>query len=402
MATNSNGDFIRSVFPTIVNRAGDIFGALFCNEEGTGTFESALDDLDASRLEWQGDASNLYNQTGSQLEKTRRLLSPFNSHLSDTDEQIIKRLYTLFYREGDTLWGTKWDIINCVRYYLEIYDIYIVNNAQNYSASVLSNGDFEENTGSEEEGTLTPAGWTLSGSVTYSSEDDEHFENSHGIAFTGSDGVCSQSVTLSESSLYFLHFFLTGKVRVAIVGPDGLYWNAESEAWQEDEYYTAFENTSSDDWQQQSMHFTSDAAGSYTVIFQGDEEDAAGCIDLVMLFLKDITPSYLLIAVYNGDSTVVTQGAYYAKDGSDDDESREANGWDYDTFSYLAPDETPAGMDYSLVGFYPGLAGSFTKWLLTNEILKVLSPAGVLYYIEILDRTTTSSSESESESDSDS
>lgn len=392
MAANTNGDFIRSVFPSIVNRKGDIFGALLANDEGTGTLEVLLDDLDTSRLEWQGDSDNVYNQTGSQLEKTRRLLSPFKSHLSDTDAQIVKRLYTLLYRTGDTLWGTKWDIINCVRYYLEVYDVFIVNNAQNYSSSLLSNGDFEENTGSEDEGTLTPAGWTLSGSATYSSEDDEHFENSHGVAFTASDGVCSQSVSLAADSIYWLHFFLSGTIRVAIVDAAGLYWNADSEEWQEEECYTVFENTSSDDWQEQSMHFTTGDAGEYTVIFAGDEGGSKGAIDYVMLFLNTTSPSYLLVAVYNGDSTVVTAGAYYANSGSDDDATWQASGLDFDSFHYYAPDDTPAGTDYSLVGFYPGIAGSFTQQLLTNEILKVLSPAGVLYYIEILDRTTSSDS----------
>ena len=391
MAANSNGDFIKSVFPSIVNRKGDIFAALFANDEGTGTLEVLFDDLEESRLQWQGDSDDVYSQTGSQLEKTRRLLSPFNRHLSDTDAQIVKRLCTLLYREGDTLWGTKWDIINCVRYYLEVYDVFIVNNAQDYASSVLSNGDFEENT-EDTDGTLLPTGWTISGSATYSSEDDEHFEESHGMAFSGSDGTCSQTVTLAASSIYWLHFFLSGVIRVAIVDSEGLYWNADSETWQEDECYAVFENTSSDDWQEQSLHFTSGEAGEYTVIFQGDEAGEKGCVDLAMMFLNTTAPCFLVVAVFNGDSSVVTEGAHYAGGSSDDDEARAANGWDYDTFRHYAPDETVAGMDYSLVGFYPGLAGSFTQQLLTEEILKVLSPAGVLYYAEILDRVSSSSS----------
>ena len=393
MAANSNGDFIRSVFPSIVNRTGEVFGALFANDEGTGTLEVLFDDLEASRLEWQGDSDDVYNQTGSQLEKTRRLLSPFNRHLSDTDAQIVKRLYTLFYREGDTLWGTKWDIINCVRYYLEVYDVFIVNNAQDYASSVLSNGDFEENT-EDTSGTLIPTGWTVSGSVTYSSEDDEHFEQSHGMAFSGSDGACSQVVTLEASSIYWLHFFLSGVIRVALVDADGLYWNADSEAWTSDECYATFENTSSDDWQEQSLHFTTGSTGEYTLIFQGAEDDSKGCVDFAMMFLNTTAPSYLVVAVFNGDSSVVSEGAHYAEstdDGNDSKETWAANSWDFDSFNYYAPEDTPAGMDYSLVGFYPGLAGSFTQQLLTEEILKVLSPAGVAYYAEILDRTSSSS-----------
>ena len=394
MAANTTGDFIRSVFPSIVNRTGDVFGALFANEEGKGTLEVLFDDLEESRLQWQGDSDNVYNQTGSQLEKTRRLLSPFNRHLSDTDTQIVKRLYTLLYRTGDTLWGTKWDIINCVRYYLEVYDVFIVNNAQDYASSLLSNGDFEENT-EDTSGTLVPTGWTVSGSATYSSEDDEHFEESHGMAFTAADGVCSQSVTLEAASIYWLHFFLSGIIRVALVDPDGLYWDADALSWTSDECFATFENTSSDDWQEQSLHFTTGDAGVYTLIFQGAEDESKGCVDLAMMFLNTTAPSYLVVAVYNGDTSVMIDGAHYAVQGADSEETWAAEGWDFDSFHYFAPEETPAGMDYSLVGFYPGLSGSFTQLLLTNEILKVLSPAGVSYYAEILDRTSSSSSDDE-------
>lgn len=45
MAVNSIGDFIISVFPTLVNKSGKTFKALLADGEGGGTVESIFEDL---------------------------------------------------------------------------------------------------------------------------------------------------------------------------------------------------------------------------------------------------------------------------------------------------------------------------------------------------------------------
>ena len=46
MATNSVGDFIRSVFPTIVSKSGKTFRALLTDGDGGGTIEKVFSVLE--------------------------------------------------------------------------------------------------------------------------------------------------------------------------------------------------------------------------------------------------------------------------------------------------------------------------------------------------------------------
>lgn len=383
-AVNSVGDFIRSVFPSIVNRKSEIFEALLCNEDEDGAIESVFAALEEERQEWQESKNDVYNQTGDQLEKTRRLFSAFERYAIDYDANILKRLKTLFYREGGTLWGTKWDIIRCVRYYLEIYKVYVVNNTADWTENLLQNGDFETNGGDTSGGELLPTGWEVSGDASYSDEADECFENTYGMAFSGETGRLSQSAELAANSLYFLHFFLYGKIRVAITDASGLYWNEESEAWQEAEHWQAFENA--DEFQSVSLRFWTADAGEYAVVFAGDEDGEKGCVDYVMLNLKTLAPTFSVIAVFDGESNLISTGASYAAGGDDAQEKAANPKWDYDNFSYLAPTDTSGITDYGQIGFYAGIAGSLTKQILLTEIMRVLKPAGVTCFVEILDK----------------
>ena len=62
MAVNSIGDFIKSVFPTLVNKSGKIFKALLADGEGGGTIESIFEDLEETRKAWTENKS-IYRRT---------------------------------------------------------------------------------------------------------------------------------------------------------------------------------------------------------------------------------------------------------------------------------------------------------------------------------------------------
>lgn len=70
MAVNTVGDFIKSVFPTLINKKKSVFSALFANDSKTGTIETIFNELEETRKVWEIDSANIYNQTGEQLEKT--------------------------------------------------------------------------------------------------------------------------------------------------------------------------------------------------------------------------------------------------------------------------------------------------------------------------------------------
>src|SRR5574344_1208591 len=101
MAVNTVGDFIKSVFPTLINKKKSVFSALFANDSKTGTIETIFNELEETRKVWEIDSANIYNQTGEQLEKTLALFSVLERVNSDTDHTILARLRLLFYRNGD-------------------------------------------------------------------------------------------------------------------------------------------------------------------------------------------------------------------------------------------------------------------------------------------------------------
>ena len=62
-AVNSVGDFIKSVFPSIVNKNGKVFKALLTDGEGGGAIETVFRDLELTRRAWAKDGS-VYSQDG--------------------------------------------------------------------------------------------------------------------------------------------------------------------------------------------------------------------------------------------------------------------------------------------------------------------------------------------------
>lgn len=62
-AVNSVGDFIKSVFSSIVNKNGKVFKALLTDGEGGGAIETVFGDLEQTRRAWAKDGS-VYSQDG--------------------------------------------------------------------------------------------------------------------------------------------------------------------------------------------------------------------------------------------------------------------------------------------------------------------------------------------------
>ena len=57
MAVNTVGDFIKSVFPTLINKKKSVFSALFANDSKTGTIETIFNELEETRKVWEIDSA---------------------------------------------------------------------------------------------------------------------------------------------------------------------------------------------------------------------------------------------------------------------------------------------------------------------------------------------------------
>ena len=209
MAVNSIGDFIKSVFPTLVNKSGKIFKALLADGEGGGTIESIFEDLEETRKTWTENKS-IYTQSGEQLQKTLAVFSVISQLQNESEATFLKRNELLFYRNGDKVWGDKWNILNIFKTFFNNQNVYLVNNTEKFEENLLEDGNFERKNA-----------WTL---TDCSYEHEARFEETTGVLFNAS-GTCAQSVSVSKDTSYFLHFFLKGNIRVQIKDNNNRYWN---------------------------------------------------------------------------------------------------------------------------------------------------------------------------------
>jgi hypothetical protein len=209
---NSVGDFIRGVFSALVNKDDEIFKALFASSDNgsPGTVEKIFGDLEETRDKWC-NTPDVYEQAEEMLEKTLSFFSFLSRTYEESDASFKERNRLLYIRDGDTIWGDRWDIIKLFKSYFKTEFVYIVNDTDDKNNNLLSDGDFEEQNGA----------WALD-SCDYSQE--ARFSERFGLHFDNY-GKCCQTVScIQPDSTYFLHFFQNGNLDAEIKDNNGRYW----------------------------------------------------------------------------------------------------------------------------------------------------------------------------------
>lgn len=329
MAVNSIGDFIKSVFPTLVNKSGKTFKALLADGEGGGAIESIFEDLEETRKAWTENKS-IYTQSGEQLQKSLAVFSVISQLQDESEATYLKRNELLFYRNGDKVWGDKWNVLNIFKAFFNNENVYLVNNTEPFEDNLLEDGNFERK-----------YAWTLE-DCTYKHE--ARFEETTGVLFNAS-GTCLQSVNVAKDTSYFLHFFLKGNIRVQIKDNNGRYWNpkgGEFGSWSSAEYSLHFESS---DWDNKSFYFITDVnVASVQVIFLY-EPGYYAFLDYVRLNEKTGTSTFSLIAVFEG---VYSDETANLAPGTNDD----IVAFDYDTMGFHSPSGEDAGeTDYDSLSY---------------------------------------------------
>lgn len=319
MAANSIGDFIRSVFSTMVNKNGTMFKALLADKNTSdGTIEKIFSDLEETRKAWT-DVHSIYDMTGEMFEKTTALFSVLTMLTTDTEETYLNRLKLLFYRNGHEIWGSRYDILDIFKTFFGNGKVYIVNNTDD--ENFLKNGNFDKY-----------EGWTLD-NCSFSRE--ARFEGTAGIYFNAS-GFLSQSVDVESSTTYFLHFFLKGNIRVKITDNSGRCWNpgsGETGGWANTEHYVSF---ASGEWDNKSIFFITDENVSSVAITFAYESGYSAYLDYARLNKKTGASTFSLIALFEG--TASSKTAHFAP-GKDDPIAAPA---DYKKYGYYAAGDEDA------------------------------------------------------------
>lgn len=329
MAVNTIGDFIRSVFSAMVNKNGNTFKALLSDGSGGGTVEKIFSGLDDTRKAWT-DVKSFYDMRGEMFEKITALFSVLTMLPDDTEQTYMNRLKLLFYRNGHTLWGTRFDILEIFRT-LTNSEVYIVNNTD--EENLIENGNFERKTA-----------WVLE-DCTY--EREARFEEATGILFNAS-GFLSQTVYVNIDTAYFLHFFLKGNIRVKIVNNKGQYWNpngGETGSWGSAEYYMSF---GAEEWQGKSLFFITEAGISNITVTFAFEPGKYAFLDYIRMNEKTGASTFSLIMVFAGKYNDKT--AHFAPGEADPIIAIS----DYTKYGFYAPGEEDIGKTAEGVSHYMG------------------------------------------------
>jgi hypothetical protein len=340
----------------MVNKDDEIFKALFSSpnpEEPAGALEEMFNLVEESRNEWC-NGSDVYSQSGEMLEKSMSFFSVLKRPYGENDESYKKLNEILFYRNGDGLWGDKWDILNIFKVYFNIQDIFIVNDTNHISENLFLDGDFEEKNA-----------WMLEGCVY---DESARFSEGTGILFDA-PGSCWQSVNVDIDSAYFVHFFLDGHIRVQIRDNNERYWDAgrgEFGEWTDSKKATDF---STNQWDAGRLYFlTDERVKNVSISFVGINDDIA-MLDYVRLFKKGNYSSFTLIASFTGLYTVDSLSMAPGKSDTEND----GININYDIMSYIG---------------HSNLFGNdmIKPESVYTQILEIVKPGGISCYIELLTR----------------
>lgn len=352
---------IRGNFPKTIDKSKPIFSALIANDNGDASIQKQLQNMLDYMKEWTS-TPDVYEQSGLMLEKTISFFSYLQAFADETETSLKNRFKAIFVRNHDTRWGTPFDVKNVFRQYFPHAEIYLVENVNKIDstepelANLFEDGDIS---------TATPDAWTL---VNCSATKDARFSKSYGIEMDQADGVLSQTVNISSSSTYFLHFFLKGKINVVIESDNNKFWNNTTKTWAVTKVSNTFEL---EDWDNISLFFIIGSLDS-SVTISFEYVDTLTYIDYFRLFKKQPYGSFTVIAHFEGDSAV---GAFGLAAGDDDP-------------NIETVEETPPQPRYGNYGYYDksylsGVPIGFATDIY-EDLLNYLRAQGIRAFLDIV------------------
>jgi len=277
---------------TGINKEDPVINAVLSDKNGKGATANELEAL-LKFINYFTKTDNVLNHKGESLEMIVNLFTKFRRRYNEEDRVLLRRMFALTYRNGDTIWGNVLNLKNIIKLVFPNIECFIAENTN--KRSILPGGDFESDDI-----------WTLDGDAVF--DYNARFSNMHGLLFYGRNGEsCTQIIEEHFiSGNYAFHFMLKGKCGVIIKREDGKYWNGNDQIfsgdvvleWVDDEYINIFDK--SDNWDNAFCFLVlPEDINKLTIKFVSIEGETA-FIDHVRLFTKPINPSYTIIMQYFG------------------------------------------------------------------------------------------------------
>ncbi len=359
------GDVLRESWSGNIDKNGEVFGAVFANDERNGAVEKCFTEIKEFCRTYTATPS-VYEQTDEMLDKTVSFFSFLERFFNESDDSLKNRFRAIFYRNGNTTWGTPYDVKTVFKEYFHASDIYLLESTNDVDDSLLqmiSDTDFESGTTK-----WKFSGCGLTGKASFSKAKGCEFPSS------ATDENAAQTITVNNSHVYFIHWFMNGNLRVRIKNnTTGLFWNSSAKTWNGSECFAEFEASK---WSNKSLFF------SLKNIETGDSEieisfwnvHCKSCyLDYVLCFEKQLYPSFTLVVHYTGE---MAKNAMSIAEGSKD--SLEEN----------IPENIAVKKEnwgYYNDAFITGPQSGYADDVYT-ELLEYVRSVGVKAYIEFLTR----------------
>jgi hypothetical protein len=277
---------------TGINKEDPIIKAVISDSNGEGALANELNQL-FEFINYYTRNDDVKNHHGRSLEMITQIFTKMRRRVNESDPILLRRLFALTHRKGDTIWGNTLNLKHIFETYFDGINCFIAENTNR--ENILPNGDFENNDF-----------WQLGGGASY--EYKARFSGLRGLLFNGEDGeFCAQTVErLFDAGNYTLHFMLKGQCGVIIQREDGKYCNANSQefsgdkvlTWEDDEIINIFD--SPDGWDNAYCFIVLPEDSHVLKIAFISIEEKTAFIDHARLFQKPLNPSYTLIMQYMG------------------------------------------------------------------------------------------------------
>ena len=360
---------LRGNFPKTIDKSKPVFSGLIANDNHDAAIQKELEDLFAYMKEWIS-TPNIYEQTGVMLDKSVKFFSFIERFADETETSLKNRLAAIFIRNHDKKWGTAYDIKSVFKQYFPHATIYLVENTNKIDdstpelANLFDDGDID---------TDTPTAWHPTDCTATT---EARFSKTYGMKLDQAGGNFWQTVNVPnreqigetenyKSCVYYIHFFLKGKVNVQIhSSANNKYWNFETKTWDASPVDNTFEQ---EEWNDSFVYFITegdDDTTDITVTFSYADE--LGYVDYLRFFKKQPFGSFTVIAYFEGNTSV---GVFGLAPGEDD------------------PNPLPQPK-YSRYGYYDksflsGVPIGFATDIY-EELLDYLRAQGVKAYLEIV------------------
>jgi hypothetical protein len=331
-----------------ISRDDEILKAIFSNADGEGAIANELELL-VQFIEYYITTDNVINHKGKSLDQIVTLFTKLLRFINEGDSSYLRRMRSLTQRQEDKVWGTAWNIIHVFEAYFPGRRIYLCENTVGNNNNLVSNGDFEEDTG-----------WELD---TATMDYTAGFSLKRGLCLENA-GSCTQTLENIDAGIYMFHFFLKGKCGVQIINSQGKYYKAEMMEWSGSPFIN---NLGKDEWDNITFLVTIPQDTDVVIGFTAMPGET-GFVDYVRFAEKEKNPSFTVL-VYS-DSDMITDKTLHLAEGESDPSGDIP---DYNNESYF---------DKSFVS---GPGSSYTREIY-REILDTVRPVGIKAYIDFISR----------------